>query len=102
MKRALSVRFWIAAMGATAAVILLVPLAYASPPDASWIPGIYDQADFDDVVVFLTSSASVINLAVPADLCPSLPVAGHALRADARLVRAFVTLSADPRAPPLS
>jgi hypothetical protein len=31
----------------------LVSLAYASPTDPSWIAGIYDHADYDDVVAFL-------------------------------------------------
>ena len=32
-----------------------VTLAHASPPDQTWIAGVYDQADFDDVVGLLTS-----------------------------------------------
>jgi hypothetical protein len=31
----------------------LVSLAYASPTDPTWITGIYDNADYDDVVAFL-------------------------------------------------
>lgn len=31
------------------------PRAHASPPDPVWVPGFYDDADRDDVVVFLTS-----------------------------------------------
>ena len=31
----------------------LPALAHASPPDPSWIPGIYDDADLDDDVVTL-------------------------------------------------
>jgi hypothetical protein len=38
---------------AIALCILLNPLAAASPPDPTWIPGIYDAADFDDVVIRL-------------------------------------------------
>jgi hypothetical protein len=34
-------------------VVGLVPLAYARPPDPLWIRGIYDAADFDDVVALL-------------------------------------------------
>lgn len=34
----------------------LVPLTYASPPDQTWRPGIYDDADFDDVVTFLATT----------------------------------------------
>ncbi len=33
---------------------VLVPLAYSSPPDATWIAGIYDSADYDDVVELVT------------------------------------------------
>jgi len=31
-------------------LLALVPLAYASPPDPLWIAGIYDAADYDDVI----------------------------------------------------
>ena len=43
----------------------LTGLAYASPPDASWIPGIYDNADFDDVVVLVTLASGLVG---PVDL----------------------------------
>ena len=39
-----------------AAVCGLVPLAYASPPDPTYLAGIWDDADYDDVVVLVTSS----------------------------------------------
>jgi hypothetical protein len=35
-----------------------VPLAYASPVDASWIAGVYDAADFDEVVSAATALES--------------------------------------------
>ena len=34
------------------ALILIVPIACASPPDPSWIAGIYDGADGDDIMAF--------------------------------------------------
>ena len=34
--------------------ITLAPLAYATPVDPLWIPGIYDEADQDDVIGLLT------------------------------------------------
>src|SRR5262249_773096 len=37
----------------------LTPLAYATPPDQTWIAGLYDNADYDDVVALVTSTASV-------------------------------------------
>src|SRR5262245_49975055 len=39
----------------TLVIIAPFTLAHASPPDQTWIAGFYDQADFDDVVGFLTS-----------------------------------------------
>ena len=33
-----------------------ITLAYASPPDPTWLAGVYDQADFDDVIGLLTSA----------------------------------------------
>ena len=35
--------------------------AHASPPDPVWIPGFYDDANPDDVVVFLTNMGAVID-----------------------------------------
>src|SRR5262245_39143848 len=39
--------------------IALPVLAYASPPDPVWIPGVYDFADYDDVVGLLGDSAAL-------------------------------------------
>ena len=41
------------------ALILLPAIAFASPPDPSWIAGVYDGADGDDIVnlVYETSAA---------------------------------------------
>jgi hypothetical protein len=36
-------------------VVAGVCLAHASPPDPTWIPGLYDDADYDDVVLALLS-----------------------------------------------
>ncbi len=46
-------------------ILVLFPMAWASPTDPSWIKGIYDDADFDDVVTYLTSGMTGI---------PGLPV----------------------------
>jgi hypothetical protein len=58
----------------TALLIALAPLAHASPPDASWIPGIYDDADFDDVVTLVTLGAGSVD-ATPLDGLGPQPVA---------------------------
>lgn len=41
--------------------LVLPALAHASPPDPSWIPGLYDDADFDDVVVRVTSGTGSVG-----------------------------------------
>ena len=45
-----------------ASLAVLATLAYASPPDPSWISGIYDDADFDNIIGLITSDAGVIEL----------------------------------------
>jgi len=42
----------------------LLPLAYASPPDPSWIEGFWDGADHDDVVLLAMASAEAVAPAV--------------------------------------
>jgi hypothetical protein len=44
-----------------AAILALAPAAHASPPDQSWISGLYDNADFDDVVLLITSNLGAIQ-----------------------------------------
>jgi hypothetical protein len=36
-------------------VVVVLSLAYASPPDPAWIKGFYDDADGDDAVLAITS-----------------------------------------------
>jgi hypothetical protein len=44
------------------AVGLALPvLAHASPPDPGWIPGIYDDADYDDVVTRIVSGTGSVD-----------------------------------------
>jgi len=53
-------------------VLGLAPVAHATPPDPSWIPGLYDNADFDDVILLITSKLGAIQ----SNIIPSLrPVA---------------------------
>ena len=40
------------------AIGTLTTLAYATPPDQTWIGGLYDNADHDDVVLLATSESA--------------------------------------------
>jgi len=37
------------------------PLAQASPPDQTWISGWYDNADYDDAIVSITSTPASVD-----------------------------------------
>lgn len=79
----------------------LTPLAYASPPDPAWIQGVYDAADYDDVVVLITSGAGVAELFLVMDLRPVPRLGGCAPQLDDRLVPRLVFWALRPRAPPI-
>ena len=85
------------------ALLLIVPvtLAHASPPDQTWLAGVYDQADFDDVVALLTSALEATD-------STTVPGAGTSFALAPKLCPATVTwpvgaptYSAPLRAPPL-
>lgn len=56
---------WLLVLAVFGCLAVLVPLAYASPPDPLWIAGIYDAADDDDVVVAAGSLESLAHEAPP-------------------------------------
>ena len=81
------------------ALILLPPIAFASPPDPSWIAGFYDGADGDDVVS-LVCETSAGNAAVPLHIGPLPCLPEISLEGIVRSVpgRHF---TGGPRAPPV-
>src|SRR5260370_34423621 len=82
-------------------MVVLAPMAWASPVDPSWIKGWYDDADFDDVVTFLTSGTVAIS-ALPVDeLLPVLAVVPADSAPDERLAASPPPSSQSTRAPPL-
>jgi hypothetical protein len=52
-----------------AALILLPAIAFANPPDLSWIAGIYDGADSDDIVTRVYKTVA-INTAALTHIAP--------------------------------
>jgi hypothetical protein len=92
--------------GAPVAVLLLTvlfllpPIAHASPTDPVWIPGLYDDNDYDDVILFITGAVSAVDSAVvdpvgPVVVCLGLIPASKPQRATARPLESLST-----RAPP--
>jgi hypothetical protein len=80
----------------------LAAFAHASPPDETWLPGIYDDADFDDVITLITSSS-----AAPPDAPPCLARPGSiasliVVSGEAGILRTRFRLPDDARGPPAS
>jgi hypothetical protein len=94
-------RFALAVLPILLTVISAVtPLAYASPPDPSWIQGIYDDDDFDDVVVFIASGTGAVELFLQSDLSPVPLLAAYSLQPKHDPVPALLCSALQPRAPP--
>ena len=83
-----------------ALMLTLTGVAYASPPDPTWIPGLYDADDFDNVVDFITSTSGFVVEPVFTDLRPVQDLVDLHVQPAYDIV-AFIPLSAfGPRAPP--
>ena len=75
-------------------------LAYASPPDPSWVRGLYDDADFDDVVCLIIANAGLVDDAAVVEGRPAFVLIGAEVPPDDRSVAPFSSSSSQPRAPP--
>ncbi len=92
----------------TVALLLLIlgggltALAYASPPDPVWIRGIYDDADYDDVVVLITSTAATVAQVFVADWGPGSVAGAAVAQSVEQAVSSRSSSSLRSRAPPTS
>ena len=82
-------------------IIAPVTLAHASPPDPTWVAGVYDQADFDDVVCLLTSALEATESTVSPEASPCLALAPTLCPATVAWPASAPVYSAPLRAPPL-
>ena len=75
-------------------------LAYASPADPSWASGVYDDADFDDVVGLVISAEALVPAENTVDL-PLVPPGTFSLASlsESAILR-FPTATLHARAPP--
>src|SRR5262247_3465493 len=83
-------------------LVILMPMAWAIPIDPSWIKGVYDGGDFDDVVSYLTSGTLEVPVLPAADLSPVFVSAPTEALADQQTGATPLLASHEPRAPPLS
>jgi len=60
MVRPISI-FRLIALSLVAAILTLAPAAHATPPDQSWIGGLYDNPEFDDVILLIASGFGAVQ-----------------------------------------
>lgn len=78
----------------------LTALAHGSPPDSSWIHGVYDAADFDDIIIVITSAMSGTVPEPAIHLRPIFVPATLSARRGEHVALAHSPSSRLPRAPP--
>jgi hypothetical protein len=84
------------------AVLCLVPAAYGSPPDPTWIAGLYDNGDFDDVVLLISGNFGVVDGSMVCSLGPQRVVLRVLLPTDSDIRPLSSLSSALSRAPPIT
>jgi len=86
------------------ALLIIVPvtLAHASPPDQTWLAGVYDEADFDDVVGLLTSALEATDATVAPEAGPCLVLTPKLCPARVACPASGPAYSAPLRAPPIA
>ena len=82
-----------------AVLIVLMPLAHGSPIDPS-SPGFWDNGDFDDVILFLTSNLHLLETDDRPPLLSSETVSEFVLERSARAATLRVYDPGTPRSPP--
>ena len=90
------------ALSTASALIALATLAYASPPDPVWVRGIYDDADYDDIVASIASGVAVVEASAPVGGRPIEHVAPYLLLPAQESAAEAVQSSNPVRAPPRS
>ena len=83
------------------ALVVLTPLAYASPPDPVWISGYFDEGDHDDVVVLVVSTGAALDPSPIAEWTAPAPSGPISSGEGPSIVTRHAQSCRTPRAPPL-
>jgi hypothetical protein len=90
-------------LGSILGVLLTLPvLAYASPPDPTWIAGLWDDADYDDVVILVTSTSGIADANPFVEVKPLLFLVASLPPVDLQPVPAPASSLRHSRAPPVA
>ena len=82
-------------------LVVLLPAAYADPPDPTWIGGYWDDDDFDTVVAFIASTFATITQS-DVDAEPCLVWIDRTEPASPLFRRSAFPSNSLPRAPPIA
>jgi hypothetical protein len=82
------------------AMLSLAVLAYASPPDPAWISGLWDNGDYDDIILLATSGVGIADSHAIGAGQPFVSVCALATAEDDDRLDARPPLSSATRAPP--
>jgi len=78
----------------------LPPMAHACPTDPVWIPGLYDDNDWDDVILFVTGAVGAVDARVEDPIGPVVVCVGVIRPHKPQLPSARPLESPSSRAPP--
>jgi len=93
--RALGIWLNVAVLG------MLVALAYATPPDPTYLGGFWDNADYHDVGILVTSAIGSTDTHTDSDLTRLLVVVAPVLPGEEERLPAALPSPHSPRAPPV-
>jgi len=82
------------------AMLSLGILAYASPPDPDWISGLWDNGDYDDIILLVTSGVGITDSHAIEHGRPLVVVGELVTTVEDAPLAARPWLSAATRAPP--
>jgi hypothetical protein len=82
------------------AMLSLGVLAYASPPDPDWIGGLWDNGDYDDIILLVTSGVGITDSRALETGRPLVVVSKLVSTGDDTPLAARPRQSASTRAPP--
>jgi len=95
----MSRRVWLAVL-LLGVLLTLPPIAHATPTDPVWIPGLYDDNDYDDVVLFLAGAVSAVDSGVVDPVGPVVVCLGLITPSRPQSVSSRPLESLSTRAPP--
>jgi hypothetical protein len=81
-------------------VLALPPIAHAAPTDPVWIAGLYDDNDYDDVVLFIIGAVGAIDSGVVNPVGPVIIYLGLITPGRPQFVSFGPLESLSTRAPP--